>query len=77
MPSSETIVLGEFWVDADGEVFVDRTDPLEAMETMYRYQKIQELHRKLEKQNNQQVPPITLLTHGNRPRQARGKGKGY
>ena len=77
MADDKTIVLGEFWFDADGEIFVDIDASLQAVEEMYRYQKIQELQRKFEKQNNQQVPPITLLTHGNRPRQAQDKGKGY
>ena len=78
MPSSdETIILGEFWVDSDGEIFIDIDDPLQAMEDMYRFQKIQELHRKVQKVKDQYAPPITPLHQSNRPRQARGKGKGY
>ena len=78
MPSSETIILGEFWVDSDGELFIDPTeDPLDASEQEYRFQKIQELQRKLQRTTDQHVPPITPLQDSNRPRQARGKGKGY
>ena len=77
MPSSNKIVLGEFWVDSDGEIFIDIDDPLKAMEDMYRFQKIQELQRKLQKKKDHQVPPINPLLHANRPRQAQCKGKGY
>ena len=52
MPSSdETIVLGEFLVDPDSS--------LKAMENMYRFQKIQELQRKLQQAKDRQTPPIT------------------
>ena len=77
MADDKTIVLGEFWVDADGEIFVDIDAPLQAVEEMYRYQKIQELQRKLQRTTGQHVPPITPLQDSNRPRQAHGKGKGY
>jgi hypothetical protein len=77
MPSSNKIVLGEFWVDSGGEIFIDVDDPLKAIEDMFRFQKIQELQRKLQKKKDYQVPPITPILPANRPRQARGKGKGY
>jgi hypothetical protein len=77
MVNDKTIVLGEFWVDSDGEIFTDIDDPLEAMENMYRFQQIQDLQRKLQKQNDQHTPPITPIKHSNRPRQAHSKSKGY
>ena len=77
MPSSNKIVLGEFWVDSDGEIFTDIDDPLQAMENMYRFQQIQNLQCKLQKQNDQHAPPITPIKHSNRPKQAHCKSKGY
>jgi hypothetical protein len=53
MADNNAIVLGEFWVDSDGEVFVDITNPLQAMQDLYRFHKIQELQRKLDRQ-----PPL-------------------
>jgi hypothetical protein len=71
MPSSDEIVLGEFWVDSDGEIFVDIDDPLKAIEDLYRFQKIQALQRTLQQANDQQAPPLTPLNQSHRPRQAR------
>jgi hypothetical protein len=77
MASNDKIVLGEFWIDSDGEIFIDPDDLLKGLEDMYRFQKIQELQRKLQKTKDQQAPPINPLLHGYRTREAQSKGKGY
>ena len=75
--SDETIVLGEFWLDSDGEIWIDPDDPLQGLEDACKFQKIQELKRKLQKAKDQQSSPITPLQYRNRPRQAQCKSKGY
>jgi hypothetical protein len=77
MLSKNNIILGEFWVGSDGEIFVDIDDPLQAMEDLYRFQKIQALQRKLPLANDQQAPSMPPPNYRNRPRQARRKRKGY
>ena len=77
MADDNILFLGEFWVDSDGEVFTDSTDPLAGLQNAVKLQQIQELQRKLQKQIDQQEPQNTPIQHSNRPRQARGKGKGY
>ena len=59
MAKDKEIVLGEFWVDSDGEIFVDINDPLQAMEDMYRYEQIKKLQKKLQEQNDLKPPPDT------------------
>ena len=76
MADDLTIVLGEFLVDSDGEVFIDPTDPIPGLQNAIRYRQIEALRRKLQTLE-QHTPPNTPLTHSNRPRQARCKGKGY
>jgi hypothetical protein len=78
MPGSdETIVLGEFWVDSDGEVFIDPTGPMPGLQNAVKLQKIKELQQKLQQANDQQSPPITPHLQSNRTREAQGKSKGY
>src|SRR6266545_4981307 len=43
--TNNKIVLGEFWIDSDGDIFIDPGDPLKGLEDTYRLQKIQELQR--------------------------------
>ena len=75
--NNQIISLGEFWVDSDGEVFIDLTDPIPGLQNATRYRQIEALRRKLQTQNEQHTPPNTPLKHSNRTREAQWKGKGY
>jgi hypothetical protein len=77
MANNKKIVLGEFWVDSDMEIFVDIDDPLQGLEDMYKFQQIKALQRKLHKNVGLQSSPLNPLPRVNRPRQARSKSKGY
>jgi hypothetical protein len=62
MANDNYIDLGEFWVDSDGEVFIDIDDPLKGMKDIIRFKKIKELQRKMQKNKNDegfQSPPDT------------------
>jgi len=55
MADDKVITLGEFWVDSDGEIFIDIDNPLEILEVANRFQKIKELQKKLQKVKNSSI----------------------
>ncbi len=73
MPDTNEIVLGEFWVDLDREVFIDIDDPIKSLQDLSHFQTI----KKLQKKGSLQSPPINPFPFRNRPRQAQRKSKGY
>lgn len=55
--SDETInhgytVLGEFWIDSDGEVFIDPADPIPGLQDAVKLKRIQQFEKKLQKKLN-------------------------
>ena len=62
--NKDCTVLGEFWIDSDGEVFVDPTDPVPGLRAASKLTNIQQLQKK---ENNKQIIQFATRYSNRRP----------